>query len=705
MPADFLKCIKDGGKVVTLTLAGGETMKACKDKNGKWHNGEVEGKMKRNIETRALPINATFDAGKRTIEVVAATENPVAIYDWDRGIFIDEVLQMEGLSLPQNRQLILLDAHSRFDNSNVVGSARNLMIEGNKLNAKVHFSDADENSRTIAKKVEEGHITDFSIGYSVEQAQYIDKNKSEIINGKQYKGPVKVVTRWNVKELSVVPIGADENAKARSYGMDEKLKKMLEEKGLQEGATEEEALLFFRKMVEKQETEAKTDVQSRQTVPGDSNQGGVDIEKAIADAIKGERIRLQVIDNMCRAFGCESIQQEIIEKTKTEDEARQIVMEHMMKQPETSFRKPSIRVIETERDTFKKAALGALLKRANVGTVLEKEYPSHERFIGYTLKELCREAMRAAGVRDIPSDPQDMFHRALSTSDFPFVLGNIANKSLLFSFEKYQETYEQWVDTTGNVSDFKESTLVRPGEVEGLLEIKEGGEYKYDARTEQKESYSVGKYGRQILFTWEAMVNDDLGALNDTAREYGEAVRRLYGDLVYAVLTSNPSMGDGNLLFDATNHSNLVDTGSGAAVSVATLGAAETAMSLQTDIGGNRRLQIKPMFYLAPNNLRPASETFFRTAMFGGADSQEPNIYADYVQRIYEPRLYDNSTTAWYLAGMKGKTIKMFFLNGQQTPYMRTEEKFDIDAVATKVRAVAVAKAVSWRYLYKNAGT
>lgn len=44
MPADFLQCVKAGGKVRTKTLTGGKFMRLCKDKKGKWHAGEVQTK-------------------------------------------------------------------------------------------------------------------------------------------------------------------------------------------------------------------------------------------------------------------------------------------------------------------------------------------------------------------------------------------------------------------------------------------------------------------------------------------------------------------------------------------------------------------------------------------------------------------------------------------------------------------------------------
>lgn len=69
----------------------------------------------------------TYNESDRSVEVVAATENPVSIYDWDRGT-IDEVLLMSGLIMPESRQVVLLDSHSRWGTSSVVGSYRDMKV-------------------------------------------------------------------------------------------------------------------------------------------------------------------------------------------------------------------------------------------------------------------------------------------------------------------------------------------------------------------------------------------------------------------------------------------------------------------------------------------------------------------------------------------------------------------------------------------------
>ena len=46
MPADFEKCVSDGGRVFTKSLKDGQYIHICVDKKGKSHSGEVKKKKK-----------------------------------------------------------------------------------------------------------------------------------------------------------------------------------------------------------------------------------------------------------------------------------------------------------------------------------------------------------------------------------------------------------------------------------------------------------------------------------------------------------------------------------------------------------------------------------------------------------------------------------------------------------------------------------
>ena len=167
----------------------------------------------------ALPVKkgipSSLDLEGRSVEVVAATESPVTVFDYERFEPVDEVLLMAGLQLPESRQLPLLDAHSRHSTSNVIGSVRALKVAGGQLIGRAHFSSSPE-VEPVWTRVREGHLTDFSIGYRVLESVWIPANQNQKIGNRTFSGPVRVSTAWEAKELSAVPIGADKDAKARS---------------------------------------------------------------------------------------------------------------------------------------------------------------------------------------------------------------------------------------------------------------------------------------------------------------------------------------------------------------------------------------------------------------------------------------------------------------------------------------------------------
>ena len=56
MPADFDKCIQDGGKVVTINPKKGRYLNICYDKNGKAHPGKVKKNKEESILEKAKAI-------------------------------------------------------------------------------------------------------------------------------------------------------------------------------------------------------------------------------------------------------------------------------------------------------------------------------------------------------------------------------------------------------------------------------------------------------------------------------------------------------------------------------------------------------------------------------------------------------------------------------------------------------------------------
>lgn len=663
--------------------------------------------MQKEISYRSIAVAAvgsgspaSLDAATRSVEVIGATETPVPVYDWERGEIIDEVLLMSGCQLSETRQLPLLDTHSRMNSTSVIGSYRGIKSAGTQMLGRAYFSEAPE-AQSPFQKVREGHLTDFSIGYRVVESVYIPDGQRQDVAGRSYTGPLKVSTKWIPRELSICPIGADEFAKARAVQspdldinkkatkevakMDPKIRAFLEARGLAQTATEEEAYRFLESLEIRKEA---------------SSAAAVDVEKERTEAARAERDRAIEVRALCTQAGLPELADSHIQNGSTVEAARKEVFEKVMARSGegVEFRR-SIEITDSQRDKFRAAAVDSLILRG--GAKVETPAPGAESFTGYSLRELGREALRIAG-QQVDGDIIQMVGRALTTSDLPNILANVANKNLFEGYESAPETWQSWCKT-GSVSDFKKYTVVRASETDDLDEIVESGEYKYGSMSEGKEEYQIATYGKLFAISRQTIINDDLSALTDIPRKHGEAAARKVGDIACAVLTANANMGDAVPLFHAT-HTNL---GTAGVPSEITLAEAIKLMKMQKDIGGKRRLNINPGFFIAPVSLEGSAEVFFNSGQFAGANSATTRVnpYAgSRFTRIYEPRLDDSSATAWYLAGPKGKTVTVYFLNGNQAPYLETKQGWNVDGVEYKVRIDAGAKAMDWKAMVKNAG-
>ena len=404
---------------------------------------------------------------------------------------------------------------------------------------------------------------------------------------------------------------------------------------------------------------------------------------------------------MCRQF---DVPRETADRFVAEgasvDAARKQVLDLLIQRSPRTPPAPAV-VVADERDKFRAAVEDALLIRSGVPAAQPQQAaPGARDIAGWTLVEIARRSLRLAG-QPVNGSRMEMVGRAMISSDFPLLLANTAHKTLFAGWEAADETWNTWCGT-GSVSDFKTHSMPRPSETDDLLEVPEHGEYKYGERTEAQEQYQIVTYGRLFAITRQAIINDDLSALSDIPARHGEAARRKIGDVAWAVLTGNANMGDGVALFHA-NHSNL---GSSAVIGVTSLAEGIKLMGLQKDILGKRRLNIRPIFVLAPKAVEGAAEVFFNSMQYSAQEaSTRHNPYAgSYFTRVYEPRLDDASATAWYLSAAKGKTVTVFFLDGIQTPYLEQQGGWKVDGVEFKVRIDCGAKAVDWRGLFKNAG-
>ena len=351
-------------------------------------------------------------------------------------------------------------------------------------------------------------------------------------------------------------------------------------------------------------------------------------------------------------------------------------------------------------EKFGRAAEDAIAFRAGIADDGAKP----TELMGYTLFEMARKSLELRGVNTERMDKRELVGRAFthSSSDFPKILENNSRKAMLRGYEEAEEVFPKFT-RAGNLSDFKQHSRVGLGTFDSLDEIPESGEYKHGTFGERAEPIQLATYGKLFSISRQAIINDDLSVFTEMPRKMGRAAARTVGDLVFAVLTGNPTLSDGTALFHA-NHKNLAS--SGAAPSAATVGAGRTKMMTQTD-GATTALNIRPSYFLVPAALEDTARVLMASETDPSqANSKKPNAVRNAAEVLVDARLDADSIAAWYLLADAGvfDTIEVGYLDGIAAPFLDQQDGWTIDGVEYKVRIDAAAAPLEYRTVYKNPG-
>lgn len=366
-----------------------------------------------------------------------------------------------------------------------------------------------------------------------------------------------------------------------------------------------------------------------------------------------------------------------------------------------------VNVTADERERFQTGAERAVLAR--IGGFEEGE---RNEFASMTLCELARMSLDMAGHKSIGFGSRiEMVGAAFnpmmagmgSTSDFPLILENIAEKSLLKGYNEAEETFDKWTGR-GSMSDFKTQKRVDTGAFPNLAEVPEGGEYTYATVGERGVEIMLATYGKLFKITRQTIINDDLAALSRTPGKMGRAAKRTVGQLVAAVILENQSF-QGKALFHSTR-GNLA--ANGAAPSVATFEAAETAMMDQRDDVSEKKdretLGITPRYVISGTRPKHRIRQLLRSSADPDAQHEGvPNTVQGLVEHIIEPRFRDGR----YLFAAdpsQADTLEVTYLDGRDEPHLESRMGWNVDGTEWKVRLDAGVNPLDFRGLYLNPG-
>lgn len=630
---------------------------------------------------------ATIDEQDRSIEVVWSTGARVRRQPLFGEPF-DEELSMDPGSVRLDRLNAggpLLKVHDTRTLDAVIGSVvpGTARIDQGRGVARVRFSER-EDVNAIWADVQAGHLRAVSIGYQVHRFEV-----SRPANAPEVWRAVD----WTPFEISAVPVGADPAAGFRSV---DPLSPCVVDR---DDASIKERISMDETSVTTTAAQSAPEPVTRaaETTP--------DTKTLIAQAQSTERERVGTIYDLAGRLGLErGMAEDLVTRGVAIDEARRIILDKVADTAEQSRTFPHVSVPlggRDERLTRREAVANALLHRYSP-TLFSLSDPARE-YRGMTLLELSREFLASSGVNVRGMSRDEIATRALhSTSDFPEVLAAVTNKMLRQAYDVYPRTFTPFCRQV-LATDFKAMHRVQIGEAPQLLKVSEGGEFKRGTIAESKESYRIETYGRVVAITRQVLINDDLDAFTRIPAMYGTAIATLESDVVWGIITANAAMADGVTLFHAT-HKNLA--GTGAALSVASIGEGRASMAKQTGLDKKTILNIRPSYLIVPAALELAAEQLVAQNLLPAKTLDVVPQSIRTITPISEPRLDAVSAGAWYLAANPAQidTIEYAYLEGQQGAYIETRNGFDVDGVEIKCRLDFGAKAIDWRGLYKNNG-
>ena len=603
-----------------------------------------------------------------------------------RGFPHPVVVDLAGLEIPSQNLPIRLD-HERRQG---VGHTRRIAIDQGRLVAEGLISRDTSWARDVARSGAKGFPWQASIGAAVVEAEFVPAGGRVQVNGKTFTGPVHVVRKAVLKEISFVDSGADKGASA-SVAAENSQENTMKTNSKDDVKTAAEPEVKDQPKVEGQpEPEAQPKIEAA----GDAGGQADPVAQMRAEAA-AETKRIAAIRKVC-AGEHPDIEAKAIEEGWDETRAELEVLR--ASRPKA----PAIHSRDDEGVTGQVLEAACLMTGGIKGDDLTASHGeqaldlAEKRFRGgIGLQELLLEAAWANGYtgrnfRDSRAVLRFAFGRniqaAFSTVDISGILSNVANKFLLEGFFSVERTWRN-ITAVRNVSDFKTVTSYRLIGKDQYEKVAPGGELKHGTLGEESYTNKADTYGLLLSIDRRDIINDDLGAITAVPRKLGRGSGLKINDVFWTVFLNNGS-------FFKAGNKNYV-TGADSALSIDGLTKAEVKFMDQVDPDG-KPLGIMPTIMLLPTALSAVGTQLYKSlelrdtsasTKYPVANPHQGKYRAEVSRYLSNSSYTGNSDKAWYLLAepVDLPVIEVAFLNGQESPTIETAEA-DFNVLGVQMR-------------------
>jgi len=637
-----------------------------------------------------LTIEAAGEAEKKNpvFHMVAYTGGVMRITGFPHPVVVD----LEGLAIDRQDIPVRLDHNPRQG----VGHTQRVAIENGTVVAEGLISRDTSWARDVAKSATNGFPWQASIGAAVIDAEFVPNGQQVTVNGRTFNGPLHVVRRAILKEISFVDSGADTNTSARIAATSKEQQSM--EDTAPDIATKDKDVQTTTATTVPDDADAP-DGTSASTEPKapvknapKSNATPTTLAASTADAgddpvaqmrqrIAAETRRVEAIQKLCAGKHPDLEAKAIEEGWDVAKTELHILRASRPQVPAAASSRPR----NTSPQMFEAVALMASgLPNSRIEALYDEPVlEAADKLRGVGIQEFCELACGQQLPR-FRRDATGWLQAAFSTASLPGILSNIANKMLLEGYNYIEDAWRR-VARIASVNDFKEHSRYRMTGAFKFEQVSADGELKHGKLDEQKFGQKADTHGIMFALTRQMIINDDMGAFTDIPRQIGMGAAESIADAVWGLWLKNPVQSDGKTFFHA-DHGNFAD-GADTALSVDGLTDAEVLFGEQTKPNG-RPLGIPASILLVPTALKvPAAQLMNSMQLNETTTANKPkpvnNPHVgkfDVVSSVYlsNASFTGASSKAWYLLADPNRlpAIEIAFLNGVDRP---TVEKTDAD--------------------------
>jgi len=628
---------------------------------------------------KPLKIQAAADDKPAKVSGVAYNGGKLSIYGWEDPVVVD----IAGMETGADETPLLADHFGYADNR--LGLVTVSIAGGRAIEVSGSIVSETDRAKEIVLQGKKGADWQLSIGATANAVQHV-KEGARTINGQDHAAPFFHISKSTLCEVSVVPIGADQQthmtiaASLIKTQTDQGVVAMPPTKPAEaakiEAAKQEAAKVEAEKIeaakkeaekIEAAKIEAALIEAARQRTDS-----APDIAALIAKATADERTRVAAIKAIC-AGDCPEIEATAIADGQTPEQVSPLALAALRAS------RPNIAGINVGAgsangpEVLQAAAMSAfgIDEKARLADCGEKavEAAGKQYRHGLGLQQMIVQAALANGCQhgDFRNYHREILQAAFSSASLPGILSNVANKRLLASFDAVEQVWRQ-ISAIGQTPDFKAMSSYRLTGDQGFLEVAPDGELKHGTLGEESYSNQAKTYGRLMVLTRQMQINDDMGALASMFQRLGRGAALKVNDVFWTAFMDNAA-------FFAAGNSNYMD-GATTALDIDALTAGNLLFRKQTDPDGSP-MAVLAKYLLTPVDLEVTARklmvdttviaTDFAASASTVATSGNPHVGKH--TPIASAYLND-STTAWYLLAdpMDVPVIETVFLNGVERP-------------------------------------